>query len=291
MYTVAMWRCRVVFWRRARLKRCSLVQSIVKLEWFGTVMGTRRKKAITYFTQTKISHLKTVATTWINNSFAVYFSTNLPTMKVTALLLIILGLLLVVVLGLMLLFLSIMVVGTPGPASRSGGLADLYWLFLPLLAFIVVLFFAATAYRAGNYTRSVWFASVFGVAVIGIIVYMGKTSSSALQEIRAANAQAAEEERLYPIQKFLRPVEGGADTIIVFPSRIVAYRLYVEGGIPFAGPVGDLNVARDTIVVSDREFVERVKREELPQFVDGEGRKLTDVFAIRWEAPSIQKSE
>jgi len=212
-------------------------------------------------------------------------------MKVTALLLMILGIRLVVVLGLMAFFILIMVMGTPGSASRPEGLADLYWLFLPLLAFIAALVFAGQAYRAGNYARSIWFGSVFGLAVLSITVYLGKTSYSTMQEMRTTNAQTAEEERLYPRQKFLRPVEGGADTIIVFPGRIVAYRLYVEGGIPFAGPVGDLNEARDTIVVSDREFVERVRREELSRFVDGEGRKLTDIFAIRWEGPLLQKSE
>lgn len=199
-------------------------------------------------------------------------------MKITALLLLILGALLTAGLGLLLLLMSVMAVGAPGPVRNPGGLL---MVFLPLLAGIAVLVFAGAAYRSGNYARSVGFGSIFGVALVGIAVAVGSTSFGTLRDYRAAEAQAAEDARLYPIQKFLRPVAGGADTIIVFPGRIVAYRLYVAGGIPFAGPVGNLNEARTTIVVDDREFDEKIGREALSQFVDGQGRKLTDVFAIQ----------
>ncbi len=200
-------------------------------------------------------------------------------MKITALLLIILGSLLVAGLSLMLLLMSVMAFGAPGPVDKPEGLLVV---FLPILVLIVILFFAGKAYRSGDYSRSVGFGSVIGVALVGGAVYLGRTSYNAMQEFQAMEAQAAEDNRLYPVQKFLRPVEGGTDTIIVFPGRIVAYRLYVGREFPFAGPVGDLNATRDTIVVSDREFVEKVKHEELSRFVDEQGRKLTDVFAIRW---------
>lgn len=199
-------------------------------------------------------------------------------MKVTALLLLILGALLTAGLGLLLLLMSGMAVGTPGPVSNPGGLLKV---FLPFLAGIAVLVFAGAAYRSGNYARSVGFGAIFGVAMVGIAVAVGSTSFGTLRDYRAAEAQAAEDARLYPIQKFLRPVAGGADTIIVFPGRIVAYRLYVAGGMPFAGPVGNLNEARTTIVVDDREFDEKIGREALSQFVDGQGRLLTDVYAIQ----------
>lgn len=152
---------------------------------------------------------------------------------------------------------------------------------LLLLAGIAILIFAGAAYRSGNYTRSVGFGSIFGVAMVGIAVAVGSTSFGTLQAFQSMEAQAAEDARRYPVQKFIRPVAGGADTIIVFPGRIVAYRLYVAGGMPFAGPVGNLNEARNTIVVDDREFDEKIGREALSQFVDGQGRKLTDVFAIQ----------
>ena len=199
-------------------------------------------------------------------------------MKIAALLLLILGALLIAGLGLLLLLMSVMAVGTPGPVRNPGGLL---MVFLPFLAGIAVLVFAGAAYRSENYARSVGFGSIFGVAMVGIAVAVGSTSFGTLRDYRAAEAQAAEDARHYPIQKFLRPVAGGADTIIVFPGRIVAYRLYVAGGMPFAGPVGNLNEARTTIVVDDREFDEKIGREALSQFVDGQGRKLTDIYAIQ----------
>lgn len=44
---------------------------------------------------------------------------------------------------------------------------------------------------------------------------------------------------------------------------------------------GDLNATRDTILVNNREFDTKIKREDLGQFVDEQGRKLTEVFGIR----------
>ena len=199
-------------------------------------------------------------------------------MKVTALLLLILGALLTAGLGLLLLLMSGMAVGAPGPVRNPGGLL---MVFLPFLAGIAVLVFAGAAYRSGNYARSVGFGSILGVVALGYAVVVGRTSYGSLQAFQSMEAQAAEDARRYPVQKFIRPVAGGADTIIVFPGRIVAYRLYVAGGMPFAGPVGNLNEARTTIVVDDREFDEKIGRKALSQFVDGQGRKLTDIYAIQ----------
>lgn len=216
---------------------------------------------------------------------------QLPTMKITALFLMLLGVLFITGLGFASLLLFATSFDAPGSIGMLGVWAIHFLILLSLLAFVAVLVFAGKAYRAGNYARSAGFGSVFGVAVLGLAIFFGKTSHDTLQAYRATEAQATEDARLYPVQYFIRPVPGGADTIIVFPGRIVAYRLHVEGNFPFAGPVGDLNAARDTIVVSDREFVARITREELARFADGQGHKLTDVFAIRWEASFPQKSE
>ncbi len=202
-------------------------------------------------------------------------------MKITALFLMFLGVLFILGFGFAFLLLFAMSFDAPGSIGTLGVWAIHLFIFLLLLIFMATLIFSAKAYRAGNYTRSVGFGSVFGLAVFGSLVFLGKASNDTLQDIQATNAQEAEDARLYPMQQFIRPVEGGADTVIVFPSRIVAYRLYVQGGKPFAGPIGDLNATRDTILVNNSEFDRKMKRQELNQFVDDKGRRLTEVFGIR----------
>ncbi|MEP6794738.1 MAG: hypothetical protein ABJB16_10460 [Saprospiraceae bacterium] len=202
-------------------------------------------------------------------------------MKVAAILFMILGVFLIVGVGMMSLFGFAMSFDAPGSEHDPQAWLNRILIFaLPLLVFIVILVLAWIAFSRGNYIRSFWIGSVFGLVVIGFALITVISSFMTIGQITATNLQTAREEKLYPIQKFLRPGEDGADTIIVFPSRIVAYRIYTGDQNRLGGPVGDLNKTRDTIIL-DFDTDTRIKREDLSQFVDAEGRRLTDVYGLK----------
>ena len=170
-------------------------------------------------------------------------------MKVTAILLMLLGVLLIAVMGFLYLLGFAMSFDAPDSGDLKAWLMRLL-LFVPLIVLVLALIFAWIAYNSGNYMRSARIGSVFGLAVIGLIVYAIGTSYSTMSDFRGQIAQEAEDARLYPKQTFLRPYDGGADTIIVFPNRVVAYRLNSAPDFPLSGPVGDLNEHRDAIIYS-----------------------------------------
>ncbi|MFZ1676656.1 MAG: hypothetical protein WAT91_05255 [Saprospiraceae bacterium] len=202
-------------------------------------------------------------------------------MKVGAVLFMILGIFLIVGIGMMSFFGFAMSFDAPGSESDPQAWVSRFLLFaLPLIVFIVLLVLAWIAFVKGHYVRSFWIGSVFGLIVIGFAVITIVSSFISIGQMTVSNLETAREEKLYPIQKFIRSVEGGADTIIVFPSRIVAYRLYTGDQNRFGGPVGDLNKERNTIIL-DFDPDTRIKREDLSQFVDGEGRRLTDVYGLK----------
>ncbi len=203
-------------------------------------------------------------------------------MKILALLLMLLGLLLILGVGAMSVLLFAMSFDAPGSAEKPGNWLLNALIFLPLLLLLAVLIYAFIAYQSGNYTRAVWLGSVFGIALVGGFAFFGITSLTTLRHMQAERAKETEEARLYPEQRFIRPFEGGADTIIVFPNRIVAYRMPRRGDMPFAysGPVGDLNESRDAIVI-DPVFDRRIELAEFPEFVDERGRRLTEVYSVR----------
>lgn len=202
-------------------------------------------------------------------------------MKIIALLLIIFGVLFIAGFGVMWLLLFAMSFDAPGSVDNAGIWGIHLVVLLLFFGFILAVIYATKAYRNGNYARSMGFSSFFALVFLVIALFLGISSKETLQEIQASNTKAAEDVRLYPTEKFIRRIEGGADTIIVFPSRIVAYRLYVKGGYTFGCPVGDLNEARDTIFVNGKEFDEKIGRGGLSQFLDERGRKLTEVFIIK----------
>lgn len=111
-------------------------------------------------------------------------------------------------------------------------------------------------------------------------IFGGQTDRKSWQAFQAMEAQAVEEARLHPIQKFTRTVAGGGDTITLLPGGMVAYRVFDERGLSYAGSVGDLNANCDTIIVSSQ-FRGEIKREEFSQFMNAQGRRLTDVFTIQ----------
>ena len=201
-------------------------------------------------------------------------------MKTVAILLIIISIIALFGFGLMYLLGFAMSFDAPGSQSDPKAWGMRFLMFLPVLFLIVALILSISAFSSGNYRRVV----MINIIPIGIcaafIAYMFISSFSSLASYRATQAKEAMDAKLYPEQRFLRNVEGGTDTIIVFPNRIVAYRKYQGTNIPWAGPLGDLSDDRTTlkvIVNSDT----KIYKEELDQFVDDKGRKFSEVYIIQ----------
>jgi hypothetical protein len=200
-------------------------------------------------------------------------------MKTAALLLMILSVIVLFGFGFMYLLGFAMSFDAPNSGSDPKAWGMRLLMLLPLILIIVALIFSITAYASGNYRRVV----IINMAPIGIcamlIGYMFISSMAGLVKYKAITAQEEREAKLYPEQRFLRQVEGGTDTIIVFPSRIVAYRKYQGTDIPWSGPLGDLNEARNTIkYISSTDT--HIAKDELDQFINAQGRKLTDIYRI-----------
>lgn len=182
--------------------------------------------------------------------------------------------------GLMYLLGFAMSFDAPGSQSDPKAWGMRFLMFLPVLFLIMALVLSISAFSSGNYRRVV----MINIIPIGIcaafIALLFISSFTSMTAYKATMAKEAHDAKLFPEQRFLRNVEGGTDTIIVFPNRIVAYRKYQGTDIPWAGPLGDLSDDRTTlkvIVNSDT----KIYKEELDQFVDEQGRKFSDVYIIQ----------
>ena len=167
----------------------------------------------------------------------------------------------------------------PGSTSDPKAWWMRFLMFTPILIFIAILIVSAIAFFAGNYKKAAFISGIVPVLSACFIVFMFYSSFTAMKDYRTTVAKEKEDERLYPKQTFLRSSAEGADTIIVFPSRIVAYRLVVGREYPHNGPLGDLNEDRTTIIYINRPDT-KLSVEELDQFVDEEGRRLTEVYIV-----------
>ena len=202
-------------------------------------------------------------------------------MKVIAILMMLLGIVFIFFLCVIGLLGFAMAFDAPGSADKASN-----WVFAiamavgPIIVSLVILVFAFLAFRKGKYGRSALIGSVFGLFVIGGFILSTTSTFFAMRSYKKMQAEEAENERLYPVQRYHRPKEGGTDTIIVFPNRIVAYRLYVGVEYPYGGPLGDLNETRDTLIYLERSD-NRLERQELNEFVDERGKRFTDVYGIR----------
>lgn len=168
----------------------------------------------------------------------------------------------------------------PGSTTDPKGWFMRFVLFLPIVGCVVVLILSWLAFRTGNYGRA---AAISGIAVAaaGALWTLFTLSSLRSQkEYQAKRQQEKEWEKLYPTQRFVRPKEIGADTIIVWSSKIVAYRIGAGEGHAIGGGVGMMNDTRDTLIYSEH-FDNRVPRNELEQFVDEQGRRFTDVYQVK----------
>lgn len=198
-------------------------------------------------------------------------------MKTISILLLVLGALLIVGLGFVYLFLFAMSFDAPGSADdpKAWGIRLLF--LLPLIGLLVALIMAFSAVQAGNYLRAARIGSVFVIAIVGIFVLLVKSQFENDQYVAEMRAQELEDAK-HPIQHFIRPVESGADTIIVFPSRIVAYRIFDNTfQKTIGGPVGELNKTRDTIKL-DNFPEEHLKRADFEFFVNSDGKKFSEAF-------------
>jgi hypothetical protein len=120
---------------------------------------------------------------------------------------------------------------------------------------------------------------VFGVSLIGGAMLLLYSSYSSMKGFKEFEVKEAEHSNLHPVQKYIRPYEGGADTIVVFSNGIVAYRL-TGTDIPWSGPLGDLDANREVIAFNNGSDT-KIKIEELNQFVDEQGRKFTEVYSVQ----------
>ncbi len=198
-------------------------------------------------------------------------------MKITALLLLIMGCLITAALSILFFFLFAMSFDAPGSDkdSRAWGVRLLIW--LPILGLVAALIMAFIAFGAGNYVRAFRIGLVFLIPVIVAVVFMIKSQVDNQRYMRETKARELEEAK-YPMQTFLRPTEYGADTIIVFPGRIVAYRIFDKTrGVQIGGPIGRLNETRDTIQL-EKNPENFLNREEYEEFVNSDGKKFTEVF-------------
>ncbi|HEX5111605.1 MAG TPA: hypothetical protein VFV79_02080 [Saprospiraceae bacterium] len=201
-------------------------------------------------------------------------------MKTVAVLLMIISVIALFGFGLMYLLGFAMSFDAPGSQTDPKAWGMRFLMFLPVLFLIIALIISIVAFSSGNYKRVV-IINIIPIAICAaFIAFMFISSFSSMASYKAQQAQDARDAKQYPEQRFLRTVEGGTDTIIVFPSRIVAYRKYQGTDIPWAGPLGDLSEDRTTlkvIVNSDT----KIYKEELDQFVDEKGRKFSEVYIIQ----------
>ncbi|MDZ4680901.1 MAG: hypothetical protein SH848_02850 [Saprospiraceae bacterium] len=201
-------------------------------------------------------------------------------MKIIAILLLLLGCALVVILGLIYFFLLIMSFDAPGSADAPGAWGMRLLFLLPLIGLIVAVVLSFSAIQAGNYVRSARIGLVFVVAIIGALAFLFLSQRDNDKYVNEMRAQELEDAK-HPVQQFFRPTEHGTDTIIVFPDRIVAYRVFNETyNRTIGGPIGELNETRDAIRLNTLQE-DFLKREEYEEFVNSAGKKFTETFFFK----------
>ena len=152
-------------------------------------------------------------------------------------------------------------------------------MLLPGVIMVVALVFAFISFVSGKYKMSLIASGIpVGLFAMGILLLF-VTSLASAKKYKVTQIQEAAEAEKYPVQKFIRPVEGGADTVLVFPSRIVAYRLFNYNGHPYNGPLGALNDAR-TIFVYENSSDNKLPFRELDQFTDEHGKRMSDLYQM-----------
>lgn len=202
-------------------------------------------------------------------------------MKTISILLMLLTLLMMVGFGMFYLLGFAMSFDAPGSTSdpKAWGMRLLF--FAPFFIFLVVLILSWRAYAAGNYGKSILLGVVSPAICVGLYLWMMLTSMGSMKQYNDQVAAEKEMEAKYPVEKYLRQTGLGTDTIIVWPTGIVAYRLHIEGmENTWNGPLGDLSKDRTTITYDHRPDT-KLMMEDLAQFTDESGRKFTDVYVVK----------
>ena len=202
-------------------------------------------------------------------------------MKTLSILLMLLTLLMMVGFGMFYLLGFAMSFDAPGSTSDPKAWGMRLLMFAPAIIFLVVLILSWQAYAAGNFRKSVFLGAVSPAICIILFGWMVVTSMMSLKQYQNQVAEEKEMEARYPKETYTRTGPLGIDSIIVWSSGIVAYRLHIEGTEnTWDGPLGDLSKDRKTITY-DRRPDTRLPMEELYHFMDPEGRIFTNVYAVK----------
>lgn len=202
-------------------------------------------------------------------------------MKTFAILLMLLTIVIMAGYGLFYLLGFAMSFDAPGSDKDPKAWGMRIMILFPIFIFLAMLILAWQAYYAGNYNRSVLLGAVTPVMGAILFGYLMVSSMSSMREYRNQLAKEKELEAKYPVEKYTRQTSLGTDTIIVWPTGIVAYRLHVEGMTnTWNGPLGDLSADRKTITYNHSTDT-RLQQEELHQFVDESGRKFSELYLVK----------
>ncbi len=208
-------------------------------------------------------------------------------MKILALVLMVLTVLVISGFGLAYLLGFVMSFDAPGSDKDPDAWSFRILMLGPIIIFISLFILSIRAYSAGQYKRSVLMGAATPVIGLGLFGAMTLSSVASYKSYQKEEARQRELEKRYPVQRFTRPAEGGTDTLIVWPSGIVAYRLYMGPDKPvWGGPFGDLSQDRSTILYkasSDN----KLRPADLDQFLDENGRKVTEFYQVGSAAGSF----
>lgn len=202
-------------------------------------------------------------------------------MKTIALLLMLVTIVMMVGFGMFYLLGFAMSFDAPGSTTDPKAWGMRLLIFSPILIFLIALILSWQAYAAGNYQKSVLLGVISPAICIVLYAWMAFTSMKGMKQYNATLAEEKEMEAKYPKETYSRQTSLGTDSIIVWPTGIVAYRLHIEGmANTWNGPLGDLSKDRTTITY-DRRPDTRLPMEELYLFMDEGGRIFTNVYTVK----------
>lgn len=202
-------------------------------------------------------------------------------MKTLAILLMIITVLAMAGFGLFYLLGFAMSFDAPGSTTDPKAWGMRLLLFAPMFIFLVLLILSWQAFSAGNYKKSVLLGLVTPGACAALYLWMMITSMASLKQYKDEIDEAKELALKYPTERYTRTGPLGTDTIIVWPTGLVAYRLHVEGmENTWNGPLGVLDADRKTMTY-DRRPDTRLPMEELYHFMDEEKRIFTNVYGVQ----------